>query len=67
MTDAEDAHNAQLNELIAHCRHETVGWYEGQIRCGHCPARFAVVMFPRRAKAWSIDVDEFDEGGRTER
>jgi hypothetical protein len=42
MTDAEDAHNAELNELIRACPHDSIRKVDGEIRCGFCPARFAV-------------------------
>lgn len=58
MTDAEDEYNAFLNEQIRACKHERIGWYEGRIRCGGCPARFGVVMFPRRAKPFCVEPDE---------
>jgi hypothetical protein len=61
MTDAEDAHNAVLNELIRACPHEHIQKVDGEIRCGRCPARFAVVMFARRRPAFTLDLDEFGE------
>lgn len=50
MTEAEDAHNAELNELIRACKHEQIASHDGIVRCGKCPARFAIMLFPRRAK-----------------
>jgi hypothetical protein len=59
MTPAEDEHNAFLNGLIRACSHVTVLNIGGVVRCGRCPASFAVVWFPRLAKPRVfIDEDE---------
>lgn len=58
MTDAEDAHNAGLNELIHACLHADIKRHDGKLWCKKCPAQFAVVLFPRRAKPFYMEPDK---------
>lgn len=63
MTEDEDAHNGVLNEIIKACPHSVItrDAATGQIRCGHCPARFAVVLFPRKARPRPISEADLEE------
>lgn len=62
MTDAEDEHNAFLNSLIQTCQHESIRRDEaGALCCGRCSARFAVVLFPRRAKPLVFIPEDCDD------
>jgi len=59
MTDDEDRINWGLNKQINACTHSRIQSNNGRLTCPDCPAGFAVVMKPRKARPFTIDVDDF--------
>jgi hypothetical protein len=67
MTDEEDLHNGVLNDIIQRCPHTVVRNYDGDgVRCGHCAARFAPVLFPRKIRCADLPHTGLKMDERTE-
>jgi len=63
MTDDEDRINWGINKQISACLHPRVQSMNGRIVCPDCPATFAVMMKPRKARPFvtSGAVEENDD------